>query len=769
MQVVHPPNPDLAAVAEPQSSAVAIRKALRFLVVLRRRKMIVFASLAAALLLGGFRYATSARVYQANSALLVQSTGSDPMSAETSFSGVSRDLETYTELFETDVVLSDAVQHIERPPPGINPNAPPTQWTSVLRHMISAKPRKGTSIIEVSCQSEDPKAAVSVLNAVVESYLRFMDKNHKNVALEIVRTLDRERESVRQQIEQKSQELIIAKQNSGDLSVGDSGDTTHPLLERVLRLNSALLETQEKRVRLQAALAGIQGELQSGGDVTQYLVDLEPTLGREFVDNLLGIDNEEKKARQRQLLADEIQLQSLQQHYGPAHVKIRELKDRVQRTRDYLAGIEASLDGRASQLRDPESGKRLLARVAKAVAVAQQQESAMKQEYLTIEAEAIKLNERLANVQIVQRDLDRLRNLHETILARIANIDINQQQASTRASVVRRAKTPRKPISPKLAKILPLCLFAGLLLGAGIVFVLDVLEDRFGSPEEISEQLGAPVLAMIRELPQSDTVGAESLCVHAAQEEMESEAFRTLRTALTFSGQERERLAITSSEPSDGKTTVIANLGASYAQAGKKTLLVDADMRKPGLTKLFDLRRQGGLSDVLRSTENVSGMCRERIVSSGVESLDILPCGPKPSNPSELLSGARLEELVAWAETTYDQILIDCPPILAASDAALVGRRTDGMVLVVQPEKNHRRLVLRAAEELKGLQVPLIGIVANRLTDRSEAGYGYGYGYGYGHGYGYGAAYGADDELGDSEHSRDESGAKDQSAAQRAA
>jgi len=104
-----------------------------------------------------------------------------------------------------------------------------------------------------------------------------------------------------------------------------------------------------------------------------------------------------------------------------------------------------------------------------------------------------------------------------------------------------------------------------------------------------------------------------------------------------------------------------------------------------------------------------------------------------------------LEEFIAWAETTYDQVLFDCPPVLAASDAALVGKRTDGMLLVVQPEKNHRRLVMRAAEELRSLQVSLIGLVANRLSDHSDPAYGYGYGYGYGEDYGYGA-YGANDE-----------------------
>jgi capsular exopolysaccharide synthesis family protein len=223
---------------------------------------------------------------------------------------------------------------------------------------------------------------------------------------------------------------------------------------------------------------------------------------------------------------------------------------------------------------------------------------------------------------------------------------------------------------------------------------------------------------------------------------VESEAFRTLRTTLAFSGGEMQRLAVTSSEPGDGKTTVLSNLGASFAQAGKRTLLIDADMRRPGLSKLFSLRGRNGLSDVLRGSTDIATMCGERIQETGVPGLFLLPCGPKPADPAELLSGPRMADLVAWAETHFDQVLIDCPPMLAASDAALVGRLTDGVVLVVQPEKNHRRLVLRAVEGLRALQVTLVGVVANNVNGAGEEGY-YGYGAGYGYGYGYGES---DDE-----------------------
>ena len=198
-------------------------------------------------------------------------------------------------------------------------------------------------------------------------------------------------------------------------------------------------------------------------------------------------------------------------------------------------------------------------------------------------------------------------------------------------------------------------------------------------------------------------------------------------------------MGITSSEPGDGKTTVICNLAVCYAQAGKRTLLIDADMRKPGLSRLFKMRSLGGLSETLRADEPIVEMCQQRIRATDIAKLDVLPCGPKPPDPAELLTSSRFSDLLAWAETQYDQVLVDCPPVMAATDAAIVGRVVDGMLMVVQPEKNHRRLVLRAVESLLSIQANLRGIVANRVGDEKEGGYyGYGSGYGYGYGYGYG-------------------------------
>jgi succinoglycan biosynthesis transport protein ExoP len=294
------------------------------------------------------------------------------------------------------------------------------------------------------------------------------------------------------------------------------------------------------------------------------------------------------------------------------------------------------------------------------------------------------------------------------------------------------------------AKIIALFVMAGMVFGLGIVYVIDTLDDHFRSPEQLREQLGLELLGVVGNLPELSGEGIDALCVAVKPNAVESEAFRSLRTTFVFSGEPRERLAITSAEPHDGKTTVLSNLGVTYATADKRTLLIDADLRSPGLTRHFKMRGLNGLSRILNSTRPIAESATESVRETGLDGLHIIPCGPKPPNPSELLSGSRLSELIAWADGEYDQILIDCPPILAASDASIVGRLVDGLVLVVQPPKNRRKLVMRATEMLRSASVEIVGVIANRIGNQKD-GYGYGYGYGYGNSYGYGH----DDHEGD--------------------
>ena len=268
------------------------------------------------------------------------------------------------------------------------------------------------------------------------------------------------------------------------------------------------------------------------------------------------------------------------------------------------------------------------------------------------------------------------------------------------------------------------------------MFVQDSIDDRFRTPDELSKRVGHPIIGLVRALPELKGAGIKKVSAHHEPSSAFVESFRTLRTSLALSASESTRIAFTSSEPGDGKTTVIANLAVVYAQSGKRTLVIDADLRRPGLTRLFDFKSKSGMSDILAADIPVQEIISNHIVPTEARNLDVLPAGPRRQNPSELLASDRLAQILAWAEGEYDQILVDCPPTLVASDAVLVGRITDGMVMVVRPEKNRRKIVFRAAQNLLEMKIPVYGLVANCIDTENSKGYNFGDGEGYSYGYG---------------------------------
>src|SRR6185503_8280119 len=180
-------------------------------------------------------------------------------------------------------------------------------------------------------------------------------------------------------------------------------------------------------------------------------------------------------------------------------------------------------------------------------------------------------------------------------------------------------------------------------------------------------------------------------------------------------------------------------------------LVIDADLRKPGMTALMGLKGKLGVADILSGRENPSSIAPTLVQHTEQNNLDVLPAGLRRPNPAELLGGPNFVELLAWAEATYDQVLVDCPPVLAVSDAQIIGRLVDGAIVVVQPQKNHRRLVAHACYSFAATGTNVLGVVANGLSSHAARGYGYGYGYGNGYGYGHDAETDAEPPTTDAE------------------
>ncbi len=307
-------------------------------------------------------------------------------------------------------------------------------------------------------------------------------------------------------------------------------------------------------------------------------------------------------------------------------------------------------------------------------------------------------------------------------------------------NVIDPAKLPRSPVKPDKKKNMILALLVGAMLGAGLAFFTEYLDDTVKDGEEARRLLGLPIMATIPFITGDTTDQQEyspSLISHLNPKASVTEAFRSLRTSIHFSAISKEKkvILVTSNFPSEGKTTVIANLAVTMTQTGAKVLLIDCDMRRPSLHTLFKQEKVPGLSEILAGDTPISDVLHD----TGIPGLNFIPAGTTPPNPAELIGSQEMQKLLASLKLTYDYILIDAPPYLAVTDAPLLSSSADLMILVLQTERVPAKLAKQTVDMLNSIGAPIAGIVINDKTGQTER-YGYYggkyYGY-YGYGYGY--------------------------------
>ncbi|MGQ9505638.1 MAG: polysaccharide biosynthesis tyrosine autokinase [Thermogutta sp.] len=714
----------------PDSATHVLQVAVQFAAAVRRHWHVVVKSVVAAAILGGLYYATATRFYASRAEILILQTGDNPLSTRIE-SQSSRDntlMPTFVNLIKSQKVLEGAIRQLspEDCAVDLNPEKP-ERWPAQLQAGVTASSAGRSNIITVEYRSRDPEVAARVVNAVVQSYLNFMKKTTEGTTAEILQMLHSEKDQIALQLSEKEQALQQLSQEIGALDGGVNSQAIHPLVERARSFNAALVEAQKTRLDLEATLRAIEVALRQGQDIRQYLLGNSDDVSQQLLLGILGFDREESVARanlEKQLLDDQVELARLQNYLGSNHPRVRALQQRIAATENYLYDYRRRLQTRLAALESSELADILLGAVRQRLEESLQKEYALQAQYEMARQQAAALAGGLAQMEMLKNDIAGLRELYSGLVRRITSMDLT---SDLRAALVSEPVPNLTPVSPNLFRVVVMVLFGGMMLGFMAVYVMDVLDDRFRNVEEIQWQLRAPVLSVVREMPAREGKGIQSLEVAAEPESAASEAFRTLRTALALSETPAESVVITSTQPGDGKSTVAANLAVAFAQAGRRTLLIDGDMRRPGLTTLLGLRSCVGLSEVLRDTAAVEESVLARLQAAVMPNLDILPCGNRPANPAELLSSQRLTDLLSWAGTRYEQIVIDSPPAPLASDTVIWGRLAHGVILVLQPETNKRRAVLRVAQYLAILKIPLLGVVINRVGNRSEKDYaGYG-------------------------------------------
>lgn len=311
-------------------------------------------------------------------------------------------------------------------------------------------------------------------------------------------------------------------------------------------------------------------------------------------------------------------------------------------------------------------------------------------------------------------------------------IEANERDGLTRpgtVSIVEPAATPGSPVRPRTTLNTLIGVLAGLFVAGIAVLIYEYLDDTVKTAEEVEAAAGLPTLGGVARFPTKATRGT-GLVVASPHRMAAAEAYRVLRTNVRFStvDEPAQALLISSANPSEGKTTTVANLAVAIAQTGQRVIVVDSDLRRPALHRTFGLSNGAGLTSALLAGEpQVSRFLQP----TQFENLSVLTSGPLPPNPSELLSSHRMDAVVDALRKEAEILLFDSPPTLAVADASILAGKVDGSILVVDAGHARAQALQRAAEALGRSKTRVLGAVLNKLTDRGQGYYYYAYYYYY--------------------------------------
>lgn len=555
---------------------------------------------------------------------------------------------------------------------------------------LTVDPVRNSRLVKLYYDSPDPQQAAAILNTLVKNYIN-MNLERRFDASTYARNFLQERlQQVKVKLEESEREMVAFARQQQIISLGPD-DKQSIVSQDLAATATALAEAEKKRVDAEAVYRQM---LASRGQQSQ---GLSQVLNSSTIQTL-----KDTKAKL------EAQYQNSLTIYKPAYPAMVQLRNQI-------GQVDAMINQEINNIRAAITSDYEAARSAENVLRGQLEQ--IKQDLLSLQDRSIQFN-------ILRREVDTNRQLYDGLLQRFKEVGVAAGIGTNNISVVDEAKVPSWPYKPNLRTNALLALVLGLLGGIGLAFLFEHLDDTFRRPEELEKQLGIPVLGVIPKTPLARSEARPiALVGHDDPRSVFAESYRSVRTALQFStasGVPR-LLAVTSAMSGEGKSTTALSLAIQFAQAGKRTLLVEADLRKPSLHRTLSLDNQLGLTNYLAG----GGAQPVDIAKpTHVPNLFAIPAGPLPPNPADLLSSARMVELLSLAAGKFDQVILDSPPLLGLADALIIGNLCEGTLLTVEMGSTPRGYVLGALKRLRGARVHVLGSILTKLEARGGA-YGY--------------------------------------------
>ena len=680
--------------------------------ILWRRRWVVITCIVVALI-GGFIYQIrTPPVYASSSVVYVQDSAKnmvdDPSGTE---SRSTTYLFTQCQIITSSEVLSLALEQ-----PGVAEakclrgvdNA-----VGYLKSTVSAVPDKLSDLIVVTMESPNPQDAAVIVNAVVEAYIDYQGRQHKSTAVEVLTILQKEVDQHTASMRTDQDAMLKLRRENPDLAF--QTDKGNIVLTRLSELSGVLSQAQLRAIDLKTAVAESKA-LENDPVRLRRLVDQFQLSGQQQGD----VDADVMSAYRQ----ERAKLDDLLYTYGPR-------KDSVIQTQQQVGKLQSEIVDQSHRLAESYAALLQQAQDSNAAQVRELQAAVD-----ALRGTAVELTTKQIEYDQYQQDYERSTRALDMLDGRIKDLNLNEDVGSLTISPLETAKPGFAPVRPLPSKSLGMGLVAGLLLGGGLAFLLDTIDTRLRSADEISSVLDLPILGSVPHMAARGGISERGKLVQSKPRSAVSEAYRTIRTAIYFGASDMASakcILLTSPAPGDGKSTCVSNLAIAAAQAGRRVLLIDADCRRPNQHKIFGLAEGPGLSGVLMGELTLA----QAVQTCGIERLSILPCGSLPHNPAELLDSQALVDLLQQASSNFDQILIDSPPIVPVTDARILAATCDITVLVIKADSAKRRLVEHTRDALASVGANLIGVIVNDVPS-GRNGYGYDY-YGLGR-YGYAPA-----------------------------
>ncbi len=588
------------------------------------------------------------------------------------------------QIMERAVTQSGLDQH-----PDFFPGMDLAKKAEAARRLVTITPVEKSRLININAEHPDAEVASLLANHVAQAYIQVDLDDRMKASMQAVDWLREQSEEYRRKLEAGLSELQQYRETTESVSLEEDQNI---VIVKLKALNATLTDAQTMRIEAESRWSVIDTQLKKGTPMLEIAAQL----------NDPGVSS-----ALQMLQEQEHKVAELQQRYKPGYPDLQQALELAGRLRDSFM-----VSGSNAVLALKRNYEMIKEREANLLAALKEQEQA-----------AFDLDRKLVRYNDLKRNVEADQEIYQSVIARMKEASISGTLPGEIIRLAEEARPAAKPFRPQPVKMLTRGMVFALAGGLAVIFIIYSADHRFRRNEEVERALEIPIIST---LPFIDghNVHERGMISHLNQTGEVAESFRTLRASLMVNPKTRDThvLLVTSAQSGEGKSLVSTNLAISFAQDGKKTLLIGADLRRPALMKIFNQADETtGLSSVLK--KEVSW--RDALMKVDVPNLSVLPSGRIPAHPSELLGAGALAQIMREARESFDRIVIDAPPMLGVSDSLVLLGQSQGVLFVVRYGTTHSMGAMHAVKKINESGTPCMGAVMNGVNLHSFANYYY--------------------------------------------